>query len=115
MHLRINRVKEGVGMTLIEALKSGKRFRLNDRSEWQDYAPEYLLNLFTAEDVLSDQWEVEETQKRKVKYYRALHKIGNRYCFDFYLYKTIEDAKRCNSSDVDCVMLDLAHPIEIEE
>ena len=44
-------------MTLIEALKSGRRFRLGLDGEWLENA--YGYGQFSIEQVLADDWELE--------------------------------------------------------
>lgn len=44
-------------MNLIEAIKSGKRFRRGDESAWTFQMEDYHLS---HEDILADDWEIEE-------------------------------------------------------
>ena len=46
-------------MNIIEAIKSGKRYRRRGRGELDWYDPDYLDYVFSMRDVLDSDWEVE--------------------------------------------------------
>jgi len=46
-------------MNLIDAIKSGKKYRRIGEKQWHETAPDFSHYVFSILDVLSDDWEVE--------------------------------------------------------
>jgi len=48
-------------MDIIEAIKSGKKYRRIGEKHWYETAPDFSHYAFSTRDVLSDDWEIEQT------------------------------------------------------
>ncbi len=80
-------------MTLMEALKSGKRF---SREVWPDWIEADAPHLFTKEDVMAQDWEIQETKIKK-KMYQAIYKNSRGiYSLSVRLFDNEQDARRWN-------------------
>lgn len=85
-------------MTLIEAIKSGKRFRRAGQYDWLDkktmsqhevnrnlryYGPRpdpYPVTVgVTVDDILAGDWEIEEPKKKTIVLYQWLTRVGNSF------------------------------------
>lgn len=69
-------------MNLINAVKSGKKFRRkgreNGHTAWldaNDFAGMTSLGLYK-DDILAEDWEIESTERKKIKYIGWLHPNG---------------------------------------
>lgn len=49
-------------MNLIEAMKSGKRYRRKGETDWYDATDYYQELVFLTTQILADDWEVEEVR-----------------------------------------------------
>lgn len=59
-------------MNLIDAIKSGKRFRRKGKDEWHSFN----TTLLTPSEIRADDWEIEEEPKKKVVLYEVIYKTG---------------------------------------
>lgn len=46
-------------MNLIDAIKSGKKYRRIGEKQWHETAPDFSHYAFSTRDVLSDDWEIQ--------------------------------------------------------
>jgi hypothetical protein len=69
-------------MNLVEAIKSGKRYRRKGRGELDWYDSDYIDYVFSMRDVLDNDWEVEATPVTitREQFNAAWHKIV--WCHD---------------------------------
>jgi hypothetical protein len=93
-------------MTLKEAIESGKRFRRNGMNTW--YSNGFPL-AYSVEDILTDDWEIEQPAQKKVTMWQAVYINDFGYALSANLFKNEEVAKTMFVK-----FIKLVNPIEIE-
>lgn len=85
-------------MTLIEALKSGKKIRRHSREIWIDLN-HFNVESWSTESVLANDWEIEPEEKKKVK--RWLWMVQRKFKKDnFQIYHLLQDGVFYNDEEM---------------
>lgn len=102
-------------MNLIDAIKSGKRFRREGSEVWYPIGG-YMASggkyYYTQYDIMADDWITEEPAKQKVTMWQALHiTTSGRYSITESLFRDEKAAKDWLRS---YTFIKLVNPIEVE-
>jgi len=68
-------------MTLIEAVKFGRRFKRDESSGWHGRDKEYPVAYLSKEDILADDWKLEPEQEQKIELTK--NEIDEAWCETF--------------------------------